>query len=425
MENSINEEMLSKLTFDEFFEILKIKGESYSIGDCIAVYNCLKKRTDLSDDQKQALQGLTPPTYGIDLYFTNPKNIPPHEAIKLNFNKALLEHNLELRDLVAKNINNPEFILEQDKRPIISLTGAGKFSDLVKIVKKQLEPSIVQQAKENVEYKKSIDKGKKVVFENLKGKFYARRHNSINDNFVELELSNIDKVLKGERPDHHIFDMLGIKEEKSIITFNELCKKLFLGITPDYESNYTNLCKIYGLVDYKEWLKKISNQEMRIFIDNIDTFSNVTNYGPQSVALHLKKNGYFDVSENFIQQSLEEIMKESFHKVDWGGESNDLYTTNLKINGQRVATAFLLKGNGLDVKTMEIRHCGKNGNQILSLVKSPAELFIIQFVGNISESVIEDIRDKVELLRLKGKKAWYCIINGQDTARILKAYDKI
>ncbi len=71
---------------------------------------------------------------------------------------------------------------------------------------------------------------------------------------------------------------------------------------------------------------------------------------------------------------------------------------------------------------MEIKHCGKNGDQILRLFDSPAELFIIQFVGNISEAVIKDVEGKVDHLRAKGKQVCYCIINGLDTARLMHAY---
>ena len=60
-----------------------------------------------------------------------------------------------------------------------------------------------------------------------------------------------------------------------------------------------------------------------------------------------------------------------------------------------------------------------------SLMDSPARLFVVQFVGNISENLIRDIQGKVERLRGQGKDAAYCIIDGQDTARVLHAYGKL
>jgi hypothetical protein len=123
--------------------------------------------------------------------------------------------------------------------------------------------------------------------------------------------------------------------------------------------------------------------------------------------------------------ALEQILDVFFHKKDRGGEMKDLYTANVTVNGSRTATAFLLKGNGLKKKVMEIGDCGKNGDQIVRLFNSPAHLYIVQFVGEVSENVIRDVGGKVERLRATGKPACYCIMNGQDTARVLHAYGKL
>ena len=74
---------------------------------------------------------------------------------------------------------------------------------------------------------------------------------------------------------------------------------------------------------------------------------------------------------------------------------------------------------------MELADCGKNGDQGLRLVQSPADLFVVQFVGEVSESVISDLDGKVAGLRAAGKNACYCIMNGQETARVLLAYGKL
>jgi len=133
-------------------------------------------------------------------------------------------------------------------------------------------------------------------------------------------------------------------------------------------------------------------------------------------------NGYLDRSEDSVQTALERILSVPFHKKDWGGELNDLYTANMLINGARHETAFLLKGNGLRSQTMEIKHCGVNGDQILRLCNSLAKLLMVQFVGRISEAIVSDIDGKVRLACPQGRDAWYCIMDGQDTARVLRAY---
>lgn len=73
---------------------------------------------------------------------------------------------------------------------------------------------------------------------------------------------------------------------------------------------------------------------------------------------------------------------------------------------------------------MEIGDCGKNGDQLLRLFSSPAELFVVQFVGNIAEAVIADVEGKIKQRRAQGHDAHYCIMNGQDTACLLHAYGK-
>jgi hypothetical protein len=164
--------------------------------------------------------------------------------------------------------------------------------------------------------------------------------------------------------------------------------------------------------------------DTRLYVEDIDSFRKVRDVNPSTV-MDLLDGGFLDRSEDSIQTALERILAVAFHKKDWGGEINDLYTSNVIINSRRRETAFLLKGNGIRNRTMQISDCGHNGDQILRLCESPAELFVIQFVGNISEAVIKDIDGKIRQMRSQGKDVWYCIIDGQDTARILRAYNEL
>ena len=66
-----------------------------------------------------------------------------------------------------------------------------------------------------------------------------------------------------------------------------------------------------------------------------------------------------------------------------------------------------------------------SANAAVRLARSPARLLVVQYVGHISEAVIEDIASKVRDLRNQKKESvHYCIIDGQDTARLLRAYGK-
>lgn len=164
--------------------------------------------------------------------------------------------------------------------------------------------------------------------------------------------------------------------------------------------------------------------DTRLYVEDIDSFRKVRDVNPGRV-LDVLKNGYLDRAEDSIQTALERILNVPFHKKDWGGEQNDLYTANVFVNGVRRESAFLLKGNGLKVSKMEIKHCGANGDQLLRLCTSPARLFFVQFVGVISETIMADIDGKVRQLRNEGREVWYCIMDGQDTARVLRAYGEL
>ena len=163
----------------------------------------------------------------------------------------------------------------------------------------------------------------------------------------------------------------------------------------------------------------------RLHVDDIDSFQKVRDIQPSNVQHLLNKSARLDLQEDFIQTSLEEILNVPLHKHDWAGEENDLYTANMVVNGKRIPIAFALKGRGIKHKTLEIRDCGKNGDQLIRLFQSPADLFVLQYVGEISENVVKDMEGKTCLHRHNGKQVWYCVINGLDTARLLHAYGKI
>jgi hypothetical protein len=169
-----------------------------------------------------------------------------------------------------------------------------------------------------------------------------------------------------------------------------------------------------------EWLSEKEEMRLEIFVEEIDSFEEAKSVTPQQV----KSLVPLDLLEDQIQTFLEEIIGENFHQRDWGGEMNDLVTSHVKVGGNRVRAAFILKGRGTPGK-LTIADCGDNGTQIVRLVEAPVELYVIQHVDEIDQRVIYDLRGKVELKLSKGEKCQYCIIDGTDTARILRAYGKI
>ena len=162
----------------------------------------------------------------------------------------------------------------------------------------------------------------------------------------------------------------------------------------------------------------------RLYVEDIDSFQKVRDVNPAMVAGFLK-NGFLSWTEDQVQIALEQILGVSFHKKDWGGEVNDLYTANVIVNSSPRATGFLLKGPGIGKKEMVIADCGKNGDQLVRLFTTPAVLFIVQYVGPISEMIVTDVQGKVTALKSEGKTTHFLIIDGQDTARLLHAYGKL
>lgn len=164
--------------------------------------------------------------------------------------------------------------------------------------------------------------------------------------------------------------------------------------------------------------------QARLYVEDIDSFQKVRDVNPHLVTSFLP-GGFLDWSEDRVQLALEQILGLNFHRKDWGGELNDLCTANVVVNGARRATAFLLKGPGIGRKEMTIADCGKNGDQLVRLFTTPADLFVVQSVGPIADLLVRDVEGKTAELRSRGKEAHFLIMDGQDTARVMHAYGKL
>lgn len=109
-------------------------------------------------------------------------------------------------------------------------------------------------------------------------------------------------------------------------------------------------------------------------------------------------------------------------KKDWAGESNDHFSANILVHGQRRTAAFLLKGPS-DFREMTLDMCGKRANQILRMVDSDADVSVVQHAHLIGS----DVRRTLRALTIQpgSSRRKYCLIDGQATYRILKAYSLI
>jgi hypothetical protein len=152
-----------------------------------------------------------------------------------------------------------------------------------------------------------------------------------------------------------------------------------------------------------------------ITIDDVDSFDKV-------VGMRVEPGAYFPMPELRFKKGVKKILGEVGDFQDWGGERNDLFTTRLRVFGRRMPTAFAFKGKGTK-KILTPKKMGKNGDQIQRLFKSAASVFIVQYWGQIHESVVEQM---IEFARAKsaieGLTIYYGVIDGDDSNRLIKAY---
>jgi DNA-binding transcriptional regulator GbsR (MarR family) len=155
-------------------------------------------------------------------------------------------------------------------------------------------------------------------------------------------------------------------------------------------------------------LKTRPDQARRLSVDDLESFKRVR-------SLRRGDDSADSVSEIAFKKGLLRIIGEKGKFQDWGGETSDLFTTRLKRGNKRLAAAFALTPGKM----------GKNGDQIQRLVQAPAEVFLVQYCRQIDGSVLSQLADLVRAKAgLTGQALFYGIIDGFDSARLVKAYPK-
>lgn len=149
-------------------------------------------------------------------------------------------------------------------------------------------------------------------------------------------------------------------------------------------------------------------------VDDIDNFKKV-----KKVSQSLPTSR--QMAERKLKSAIQKLMSEKGKFTDWGGEANDLYTSRLFLNGKRKTVAFAFKGKGTK-GVLTPKKLGKNGDQIQRLFKSPAQVFIVQYQGQIDQSVIEQMKVFSIAKSVTEGTIYYGVVNGQDTERLIKAY---
>jgi hypothetical protein len=133
------------------------------------------------------------------------------------------------------------------------------------------------------------------------------------------------------------------------------------------------------------------------------------------------QNTMSKISESHVKQSIGELLSEPTKK-DWGGESDDHFSANTTVGGRRRTAAFLLKGP-TNFREMTLEMCGKRADQIYRLAKTSAEVLVVQHAHLVGDAVRGTLRALTIVPGGKSRK--YCVMDGQSTYRILKAYEKL
>jgi hypothetical protein len=153
-----------------------------------------------------------------------------------------------------------------------------------------------------------------------------------------------------------------------------------------------------------------------ITIEDIDEFAQCENVSVESNEwISYMKH----TPEEKIKGKLAEILGDTTRK-DWAGEQYD-HSSYVHISGKRFFTAFLLKGPAR-FREMTPDMLGKRADQIYRLSQASAKLLVVQHCHTIGEAVRATLR---VFAVAPHNPRWYCLIDGKDTYRILKAYDKL
>jgi len=156
----------------------------------------------------------------------------------------------------------------------------------------------------------------------------------------------------------------------------------------------------------------------QVTIDDLDSFS-------KAKKKSLSRHSPWSLTEKQFKEGIKNILGDRGRFTDWGGETDDLFTTRITMNGKRYPAAFAFKGRGTS-GILTPRKMGKNADQIQRLFKSPAQIFIIQYHGQINESVLDQMHSLATAKSAQESRTIYFgIVDGIDSRRILAAYKNL
>jgi hypothetical protein len=158
-----------------------------------------------------------------------------------------------------------------------------------------------------------------------------------------------------------------------------------------------------------------------ITVDDVDNFARVRSLAHHRVPAQLDPPR---LPEKVFKLGIARILGNRGSFKDWGGERNDLFSTHIKIKGKRYAAAFGFKGPAKS-GVLTPGKMGKNGDQIQRLFDSTAQVMMVQYEGEIAESVLSQMQ-KLAIAKSvsENDKIFYGVIALEDSHRLRLKYTK-
>jgi len=129
------------------------------------------------------------------------------------------------------------------------------------------------------------------------------------------------------------------------------------------------------------------------------------------------------LSENDFKNGLVKLLGLRTAPKDWGGEINDIFAATILIGKRKMRGAFALKGPAKK-GPLSPGMMGKNGDQIQRLFRSPADFFVVQYEGEIQQSVYEQMETFARAKSALGTDVHYAVFDDNASKKLRVAYPK-
>jgi hypothetical protein len=149
---------------------------------------------------------------------------------------------------------------------------------------------------------------------------------------------------------------------------------------------------------------------------DIDEFSRIEEI-PDKIEI-AEWHGYMrEMPEAEVKKKIAALLNDSV-QADWGGEQEDHFSSHLHLSGRRVTASFAFK-EPAKFREMTPAMLGKNGDQIYRLAATPAHVLVLQHCHDVGTAVRETLR---RFAVAPHNPRHFCVMDGRDTYRLLKAY---